>query len=53
MRIGAYIVHPGGIVRRSALRADENIAIAVLDPQKRAFPNFTRLITPVSHVDDR
>src|SRR6516165_2179786 len=49
MRIDAQIVCPGRIFRRSPLRPDENIVIAVLDAHQRCLPNRTCLIALVSH----
>src|SRR5262249_58425500 len=53
MRIDAQIMSPGRISRRSSLRPDKNIVIAVLDAHQRCLPNRTRLIAPVSHDDYR
>jgi hypothetical protein len=53
MLIGAQVMYPGRIFRRSSLRPDENIVIAFLDAHQRCLPNRTRLIAPVSHDDDR
>src|SRR5262245_34264242 len=46
MRIDAKIVCPSWIFRRSSLRPDENIVIAVLDAHQRCLPNRTCLIAP-------
>jgi hypothetical protein len=48
VRIDTQIVCPGRIFRRSSLRPDENIVIAVFNAHQRCLPNRTCLIAPVS-----
>src|ERR1700733_12461183 len=53
MRIGAQIMDPSRIFRCPALRPHKNVAIALLDPHQRRFPDCARLMAPVSDDDDR
>src|SRR4051812_5519843 len=53
IRINAQIVHPNRIGRRSALRSDEDVAIAVLYPHQWRLTDCTGLITDVGYDDHR
>src|SRR5205807_1381233 len=51
LRIGTQIVHPNRVVRRSALRPDEDVAIAVLDAHQRRLADCTGLVARVRDED--
>src|SRR6266852_7796700 len=53
IRIDAQIVHPNRILWRPALRADEDVAVVVLDAHQRGLTDCTGLVTGVGHDDHR
>ena len=51
MRIGAQIVYPDRVLRRSTLRPDEDVAVTVLDPHKRRLADGAGLIARMRYDD--
>src|SRR5262249_37334477 len=51
LRIGAQIVDPDRIPRRSALRRNKDVTVAVLDTHERRFANGTGLVTRMRDDD--
>src|SRR5262245_19055172 len=46
-------MHPHRVLRRSALRRDEDVAIAVLDAHQRRLANGASLVARLRHEDHR
>src|SRR5690606_9233926 len=53
VRIRAQVVHPVRVLRRAALRADQDVAVSVLDPHERCLADRAGLVADVGDDDHR